>query len=322
MENLETKMETLLSNYLDDVDDILAVAACDKDGLILSSVGSQELGESSDAVIGVVSAMLDEYFERIKREFGTEDSFFNVTMTKERKFAFCSMDPNTILTTIAKPSASDMEIKVYSEHVAQKINLILKGKENITLEIPEIVKALSKSKSGTIPEGEYSAKVILTGDPKVGKTSLVRRFVENKFTENYLTTIGVDITKKVVKLDGGDSIVNLLIWDIGGQEFSRYRSRFYNGANAALVVVDRTRPETLKNISKWYGDIKNSINRDIPVVLVGNKSDLVDEMIISEEDIKKVAKKYDFHYIITSAKTGENVTDVFMYISYVVIETM
>ncbi|TFF63476.1 MAG: hypothetical protein EU521_01510, partial [Promethearchaeota archaeon] len=72
----------------------------------------------------------------------------------------------------------------------------------------------------------------------------------------------------------------------------------------------------------WYDDIKGSIKRDIPVVLVANKSDLVDQLKVSEEEIKNVAKKYDFHYITTSAKTGENVTDSFMYISYVVIETM
>ncbi|MEJ2248341.1 MAG: GTP-binding protein [Candidatus Lokiarchaeota archaeon] len=318
MENL---LNTLLSNYLNSVDELLAVAACDKNGLILASVGSEELGESSDAVIGVVSAMLDEYFERIKKEFGTEDTFFNVTTTKERKFAFCSMGSNAILTTIAKPSASDMEIKVFSEHVAQKIGLILKRKNNITLEIPEIVKALSKTKSGKISEGEYSAKIILTGDPKVGKTSLVRRFVENKFTENYLTTIGVDITKKEVELIQGKTTVSFLIWDIGGQ-FSRYRQKFYNGANAALMVIDRTRLETLKSVNDWYDDIKNSIKRDIPVVLVGNKSDLVSEIKVSEEDIKKVAKELDFHYIITSAKTGENVSDLFMYVGYVVVETM
>jgi len=117
--------------------------------------------------------------------------------------------------------------------------------------------------------------------------------------------------------------LNFIIWDIGGQsQFDLNRARFYNGANAAFIVVDRTRPNNLKSIEKWYNEIQKTLKRTIPVVIVGNKSDLVDEIVISEEEIKEVANEFGFHYILTSALTGENVNDAFLYIAYRVVENL
>jgi len=298
---------------------VIAVAIVDKDGLIISSETKEEAQEDSDTVIGVLSAILDEYIERIKREFGTESSFFNITTTGDKKFAFCSQGAKTILTTLATPDTGDIELKVLSEHVAGKAELLIKGKENVTIEIPQIIKVLSQTRSGKLPEGEYSTKLILTGDWKVGKTSLIRRFVENKFKDEYISTIGVDITKHVVDLTE-ETKINFIIWDVGGQNLAPYRKRFYEGANCAMIVVDRTREETLENVKNWVDDIRESVNRRIPIIIVANKSDLVDEVVLSEEDIKNTADKYDYNYIITSAKTGENVNDAFSYIAYKFLE--
>ncbi|MCK4286830.1 MAG: GTP-binding protein, partial [Candidatus Lokiarchaeota archaeon] len=239
--------------------------------------------------------------------------------------AFCSQGPQSILTTFTDQSTSDIELKVYSEHIAGKIELILDGNEEVSTEIPEIVKALAKTRAGALPKlaGEYSNKVILTGDYQVGKTSLIRRFVENSFKRDYISTIGVQISKKTINL-ADENIMNFIIWDIGGQSFQMapYRAKFYNGANAALIVVDRTRPDHLKSVEKWYNDIKSSIPKNIPIIIVGNKSDLSDELVISKEEIRDISKKFGFHYILTSAKTGEHVNDAFLYIAYRVIESL
>ncbi len=318
MQNL---FSTLLRNYLNEIDGVIAVAICDRDGLIIASEDKEEF--DSESIIGVVSAVLDSYIDRIKKEFGTESNFLNITSTGDKKFAYCSMGPNSILTSVADLSTSDIELRVYSEHVASKVELLIAGNENISLEIPEIIRTLSKTKEGKLPRGEFSIKLILTGDYKVGKTSLIKRFVDNLFQDSYISTIGVEISKKVIEI-GEKTSINFIIWDIGGQikQMIPYRKRFYSGANACFIVIDRTRLEHQNSIKTWYDEIKNSVPNNISIVIVCNKSDLIDEIVVSEADIKKVADEYGFHYILTSAKTGENVNDVFSYIGYKFLENI
>ncbi len=327
MERLQSTnlLKEILKNYFNEVEGILGVAICDRNGFIIASESKQENKEESDAIIGALSATLDQaYIDRIKAEFGTTDSFFNITETGDKKFIFSSMGPNSILSTVADQSTADIELKVYSEHIASKIELILLGNQFVSPKIPEIIKALSKTRGGQLPNlaGEYSNKLILTGDYQVGKTSLIRRFIKNRFEKDYISTIGVQLSKKTVILSEKTKL-NFIIWDIGGQsQFDLNRARFYNGANAAFIVVDRTRPNNLKSIEKWYNEIQKTLKRTIPVVIVGNKSDLVDEIVISEEEIKEVANEFGFHYILTSALTGENVNDAFLYIAYRVVENL
>ncbi len=270
-----------------------------------------------------VDFKIDSYTDRIINEFGTRSNFFNITTTSDQKIAHCSMGINSILTTIAEPSTSDMKLRVFSEYVAGKVELILEGKENIDVKIPQVIRAISKTKGGILPKGDYSAKVILIGDYKVGKTSIIRRFVENRFQVSYKATLGVDISKKMVEI-GEDTRINLLIWDIAGQldQIKPYRKKFYEGASVAIIVLDRTRAETIKGVDLWYNDIKKSVPKDINIVLVGNKSDLVKDLKISEEDMKKVADQHGFHYLLTSAKTAENINDTFLYIAYKFIESV
>jgi len=319
----ETLLKPILVNYMNEIDGVVAVVICDRNGFIISSEFKEQATDES--VIGVISAIIDSYIDRIKSEFGTYGNFFNITTTGDRKFSFASMGPHSILTSVADPSTSDVELKVYSEHVASKIELVLEGNVDVSPQIPEIIKALSKTRGGQLPklEGEYSNKLILTGDYAVGKTSLIRRFVENKFEQDYISTIGVQISKKIVNISE-QTKMNFLIWDIGGQvrQMAPYRKKFYSGTNAAFIVIDRARPDHLKSIEFWYNDIKECVPKDIPIVIVGNKSDLIDEIVISEEDIKEISKQYGFHYILTSAKTGVGVNDAFLYVAYRVIETL
>ncbi len=304
---------------MNDVDGVIAVAICDRDGLIIASEDRVEF--NNESVIGVLSAVLDNYIDRIKDEFGTVSNFMNITTTGDKKFAYCSMGPNSILTTIANLATTDIELRVYSEHIASKIELIIAGTDNVSLEIPEIIRTLSKIKGGKLPAGDYSTKLILTGDYGVGKTSLIKRFVENQFQESYISTLGIELSKKTIDV-GETTYVNFIIWDIAGQrtQMGPYRKRFYGGANAAFIVIDRTREENLSSIEYWYTDIKQDISANIPIVIAGNKSDLEEKLVISEKDIKEIANKHGFHYILTSAKTGENVNDAFLYIAYRFLE--
>ncbi len=314
-------IQLLLENYMLDVEEASAVVICDRDGFTIASKSKEKGDQESDSVLGAISAFLDIYIDRIKSEYKTHSNFFNITSMQDKKFAYCSMGPHCILTTIADPTTSDTELRIYSEYIAGKVELILDGFDNVSTEIPEIIRVLSKRREGKLPKGEFTAKLILNGDFKVGKTSLIKRFIENKFHETYISTIGVEISKKSVVMNE-DTNINFIIWDIGGQmgSMAPYRQRFYEGASAAFLVIDRTRPNNLESVKKWYDDIKSSVSSNIPIVIVGNKSDLQEEIVISEDEIKVVAKELGFHHILTSARTGENVNEAFLYIAYKFIE--
>ncbi|MFX1315402.1 MAG: GTP-binding protein [Promethearchaeota archaeon] len=317
----EKLLKSLLFEYMSNIEGILAVTISDREGFIITSESREKNGD--DSVLGAVAVALDRYIDRIKKEFGSESSFFNVTILGNKKFVYCSMGTKSILTTVSMLSTSDTELRVFSEHIAKKIELILEGNENISLKIPDIIKILAKTKSGTIPTGDFSTKLILTGDFAVGKTSLILKFVQNLFYDSYSSTIGVDISQKEIKI-GENTKIKFVIWDIGGQitQMAPYRKRFYQGANSAFIVVDRTRPDTLDSVETWYNDIKKHIPYEMNIIIVGNKSDLVDQINISEDDIRIVAEKFGFHYIFTSAKSGENVNESFLYIAYKFLESI
>jgi len=183
---------------MNSVEGVISIIISDREGLIIASESRGDAGDES--VLGAIAATVDSFIDRIKGEFSGETTFFNITTIGDKKFAYCSMGLKAILLTISDLSASDTELRVYSEHIAGKIELVLEGNENVSLEIPTILGVLAKSRDGKIPSGEFSIKLILTGDYKVGKTSLNLRFVENLFNESYHSTVGVDISKKVLSL--------------------------------------------------------------------------------------------------------------------------
>lgn len=162
---------------------------------------------------------------------------------------------------------------------------------------------------------DYAFKLILIGPGAVGKTSLLQRFVNNRFSEGYELTIGVDFMSKKVKLDLGEPCqINLTIWDIGGQKrFAFMRNRFYDGASGALVVFDLSRGKTYNEIKKWLAELRQSSRANIPFILVGNKADLIEDIgeVIESKEAQEFAERENSIYIKTSAKTGENVEDAF-----------
>ncbi|MCF6361364.1 MAG: GTP-binding protein [Cyclobacteriaceae bacterium] len=150
-----------------------------------------------------------------------------------------------------------------------------------------------------------SKKVILLGHFGVGKTSLIQKFVHSKFSEKYITTIGVKVDKKVVRVNGRE--LSLIIWDIAGENARQKVPQAYKmGAHGAIFVFDVMRPSTYENIED---DIKHmqSILPPMPFVLVGNKKDLMSEQKLNV--LKKALPKNDFFF--SSAKTGELVEEMF-----------
>ncbi len=150
-------------------------------------------------------------------------------------------------------------------------------------------------------------KVCLIGGFAVGKTSLVSRFVHSIFSDKYHTTVGVKIDKKPVDL--GDRQVELVLWDIYGQdEYQALRVSYLRGAAGYLLVVDGTRPATLDTASELSEQVRHAIGR-VPFVLVLNKSDLASEWRLEEAAVLKLAAADAI--VRTSAKTGGGVEDAF-----------
>ena len=168
---------------------------------------------------------------------------------------------------------------------------------------------------------DYNFKILLLGDAAVGKTSLVQRFVHNRFANSYLMTIGMEPSEKFVELDDG-TVVALSIWDLAGQERFRFiRHTFYKGARAALLVFDLTRNSTLENIEKWNKEFTNSCGKKALKILIGNKNDLKDQIAVSEEECQAVNEKINSLYFIrTSALTGEHVNEAFLTIAKYLVE--
>lgn len=160
---------------------------------------------------------------------------------------------------------------------------------------------------------DYTFKLIVIGPAAVGKTSLIRRYVDNKFSFNYKSTIGVDFLAKTVRLKE-DKIVKLAIWDVGGQEKFRFlRRNFYEGTHGAILVFDLSRANTFPKMKDWLIDMRSIIEYKIPLIILGNKSDLLSEVgeVIDREEPKRFAEKEESFYLETSAKTGYNVEQTF-----------
>lgn len=152
-------------------------------------------------------------------------------------------------------------------------------------------------------------KVCMLGSFAVGKTSLVQRFVKSIFSDKYLTTVGVKIDKKTVAAQGKE--VNLLLWDLAGEdEFYKVQMSYLRGASGYLVVVDRTRRETLEDGLKLLRKAESAFGQK-PSILLFNKSDLVDQFEIESGRISGYQKD-GFTVFSTSAKTGENVEAAFL----------
>ncbi len=161
----------------------------------------------------------------------------------------------------------------------------------------------------------YLAKVVLLGTGEVGKTSLIRRYVQHTFTHDYLATIGSNFLIKRINLEEGKKMA-MQLWDLAGQEsFRNIRSKYYLGASGGILVFDLTRQITLKDLENWYLDFSQKVGK-VPLLLLGNKCDLHDQIEVRQEEAESIAQRFGASYTRTSALDGTGIESAFLELAW------
>jgi Ras-related protein Rab-1A len=156
-------------------------------------------------------------------------------------------------------------------------------------------------------------KILLLGDSSVGKTCFLLRFTEDTFTDNHISTIGVDYKLKII--NSGDKIVKLQVWDTAGQD--RFRSitkNYFRGSHGIILIYDITSTNSFNNIKTWLQQIREALGNTVIILLVGNKLDLEQNRRVSKEEGQQLASDNKMGFYETSAKDGTNTNEAFEYL--------
>ena len=158
---------------------------------------------------------------------------------------------------------------------------------------------------------DKTCQILLIGDSSVGKTSLIQRYANGIFKEEYLATVGLDYYTKQEMIN--DITVLVKLWDTAGQErFKALTPNYFRNAEGVVLAYDVTNSESFDNLKFWINSIKSNLgekNIFIPIIIIGNKIDMEGMRDITKEDASKFAKENNYKYFETSAKTGQGVDE-------------
>ena len=331
--NKKRVFNELLTKFLLIYEDVDALIVSDREGFIIAG---QKRASIDMELVSVLTALINPILKRIRDEFAFKKFGSASFDTEKNRLLFISIDENTTLSVVLDTLSSIDKISPYAYFLAEKTAQIINAGENevIQIEIPQFGPEFESSKeSNRIKDqiyqlrldsgGIYKFKFIIVGDKAVGKSSIVRRFVENRFSHDYRSTLGLNVLSHSMGFYGNE--VYFSLWDVGAQEyFKRFRKTYYVGAQAAFIVFDVCKRDSFSNVKVWYNELEDFLDKkNIPIVIVGNKIDLADQRsIVYQEGIELVEEltkennESHFSYIETSAKTGENVEDAFSLIAY------
>ncbi len=165
---------------------------------------------------------------------------------------------------------------------------------------------------------DYLFKLLIIGEATVGKTCLLLRYADDSFTQNHITTIGIDFKTKFITIN--NSVIKLQIWDTAGQErFRTITKSYYKDANGIILTYDISNSDSLKNIQNWMKLIEQNAEDGVCKILVGNKCDL-ENRVIQKEEGEKIAQDFGMKFFETSAKSDINVDEAFNCLVSMILE--
>ena len=168
---------------------------------------------------------------------------------------------------------------------------------------------------------DYQAKILTIGESGVGKSCIISRFTKNEFSLNHLATIAIDFKLKRIQTKG--KTIKLQIWDTAGQErFNTLTTGFFKGADGIILCYSITDQHSFNCVNKWMAQIKSLSPPDVKVILVGNKNDCPAERVIYRDQGITVSQLYGIPFYECSAKTGENVAEIFELMGEKVLERL
>jgi len=319
----------LFKKFLEINKEVEAVVVSDQEGLVIAGEKRKDIDME---LVSVLTSIINPVLKRMRNEFAFKKFGTANFDTENHRLLFISVDEERILSLVIESMASTEKVSPYGLFLAEKTSQILMAEEgdSIQISIPNfeyeaenverLKNQLYQMDLGT--KGEYRFKFVILGDHEVGKTSIIRRFVEGTFSELYRATIGLNILSHTFEFFGNE--IGVTLYDLGAQKFfKRFRKTYYSGAQAAFIVFDLSKRESFDSAIEWYEELREFVpDIDVPIVLVGNKSDLTENRkVIYQEGVQLAnnlseKEKIKLSYIETSALTGENVEDAFNLISY------
>lgn len=332
MKNLPQQKDELIqqffSKFLVIYNDIEAIALTDREGEITY------LERRREDFIKTLEGLTNYLKPRIQSLLAKGSSFAKYGVSSmdssQYRHLFIKIDPETILYIVLKKVASIEKIEPFALFLAEKVHQILTADKHDQIQtvMPSFQYESAmfekyKVMIGFETGGIYRFKFCIIGDNAVGKTSVVRKFVEQKFDKDYKSTIGLNMLSH--KFDLLNNEIHIVIWDLGGQaHYHRFRQQYYVGTQAVFIVFDLTNRETFDHAKNyWYEELRTFVKQeDLPIILVGNKADLKKQRKVEYEEGQKLAdelsekEKTLVTYVETSAATGENIEEAFGMIAY------
>ena len=157
----------------------------------------------------------------------------------------------------------------------------------------------------TIQKYEDSISIIIIGDSKVGKTTLMKRYINGNFSENIIPSLGIELYRKIKEINRKKYLIK--IWDTCGQErFKALTQNYYRNADGVMLLFDSNNIESFHNLNIWLNSLKEYSSKNYPLIIIGTKSDL--PINVHDNDINLFCNQFNIKWFRTSAKTGENIS--------------